>query len=55
MDDLDRRLREKYDASVVPGKFFYMPENFRLGISGPVDTTAEGLKRLGLALDELRS
>ncbi len=55
VDDLDRRLREKYDASVVPGKFFYMPENFRLGISGPVDTTAEGLKRLGLALDELRS
>ncbi|MGA8161396.1 MAG: aminotransferase class I/II-fold pyridoxal phosphate-dependent enzyme [Acidobacteriaceae bacterium] len=45
-------LRERYDTSVVPGRFFEMPDHFRLGMGGDVAMTAEGLKRLGAALDE---
>ncbi|HWF90032.1 MAG TPA: aminotransferase class I/II-fold pyridoxal phosphate-dependent enzyme [Pyrinomonadaceae bacterium] len=45
-------LREKYETSVVPGVFFEMPAHFRIGIAGNADLLSEGLKRLGLALDE---
>jgi aspartate/methionine/tyrosine aminotransferase len=45
-------LRERYDTSVVPGRFFEMPDHFRIGIGGDPEMTAEGLKRLALALDE---
>ncbi len=48
-------LREKYETSVVPGKFFEMPEHFRVGIGGDTETLAEGLRRLATALDELAS
>lgn len=46
-------LRERYETSVVPGRFFEMPEHFRMGMGGDVAMTAEGLKRLGAALDEV--
>src|ERR1041385_1040572 len=48
-------LREKYETSVVPGVFFEMPAHFRIGIAGNADLLSEGLKRIGLALDERRS
>ncbi len=47
-------LREKYETSVVPGSFFEMPAHFRIGMGGDSETFAEGLDRLGEALDELR-
>lgn len=46
-------LREKYATSVVPGRFFEMPEHFRIGISGETQSVAAGLERLGKALDQL--
>jgi aspartate/methionine/tyrosine aminotransferase len=45
-------LREKYETSVVPGVFFEMPAHFRIGIAGDTDVLLEGLKRLGLTLDD---
>jgi aspartate/methionine/tyrosine aminotransferase len=51
--DLCRLLREKYDTSVVPGMFFGLPENVRVGLGCEVGIFAEGIHRLGLALDEL--
>ena len=51
---LDDHLRERHDASVVPGKWFEMPDHFRVGFGYPTDLFAEGLNRLGAALDDLR-
>ena len=45
-------LREKYETSVVPGRFFGMPQHFRVGIGGDPEMTRAGLDRLGAALDE---
>jgi aspartate/methionine/tyrosine aminotransferase len=47
-------LKEKFETSVVPGRFFEMPEHFRIGIGSDSGTLSEGLNRLGLALDEWR-
>jgi len=44
-------LMTKYETSIVPGKYFDMPEHFRIGIGGAADMTAEGLTRLGQALN----
>jgi aspartate/methionine/tyrosine aminotransferase len=52
-DDLVKLLSEKYETSVVPGRFFEMPQHFRIGIGCDSETLKEGLERLGLALDEV--
>jgi hypothetical protein len=51
---LDAMLRERFDASVVPGRWFEMPNHFRVGLGLPTDELEEGLIRLGSALDELK-
>jgi aspartate/methionine/tyrosine aminotransferase len=48
-------LREKYETSVVPGRFFEAPEHFRIGIGGETEMVREGLSRVAAALDELAS
>jgi aspartate/methionine/tyrosine aminotransferase len=45
-------LRDRHESSVVPGRFFEMPDHFRIGIGGDPAMTAEALKRLAAALDE---
>jgi hypothetical protein len=47
-------LREHYDAAVVPGRWFEMPDHFRIGFGLPTDDFEEGLKRLGAGLDDLK-
>ena len=54
-EELCQLLREKYETSVVPGKFFEMPAHFRVGIAGDTGVLEEGLQRLGDALDELNA
>jgi aspartate/methionine/tyrosine aminotransferase len=46
-------LRDKYETSVVPGRFFEAPEHFRIGVGGNTEDVREGLARIGAALDEL--
>lgn len=53
VEELCALLREKYETSVVPGRFFEMPEHFRIGIGCDGEVLAEGLNRLASALDEL--
>jgi aspartate/methionine/tyrosine aminotransferase len=48
-----RLLREKFETSVVPGKFFEMPQHFRLGIGGETAELKSGLEKLGKALNAL--
>lgn len=51
---LDALLRERYDTAVVAGRWFEMPEHFRLGFALPEKDFDEALGRLGAALDELQ-
>ena len=51
---LDDHLRERYDTSVVAGRWFEMPDHFRVGFAIPTEDFEEGLTRLGLALDDLQ-
>ena len=45
------RVRDEFETSVVPGRFFGMPEHFRIGLGVDPEMFAEGLRRLELALD----
>ena len=53
VDELCTRLREQHETTIVPGRFFEMPEHFRLGFTGETETLKTGLERLHHALDEL--
>jgi aspartate/methionine/tyrosine aminotransferase len=48
---LDALLRERFDTSIVPGRWFEAPDRFRIGIGGPTELVEEGLRRLGAGLD----
>ncbi|HEX8842303.1 MAG TPA: pyridoxal phosphate-dependent aminotransferase [Sphingomicrobium sp.] len=52
-EQLDTLLRVRYDAALVPGRWFEMPDHFRVGFGIPTDDFEEALRRLGAALDEL--
>ncbi|HYL64602.1 MAG TPA: pyridoxal phosphate-dependent aminotransferase [Candidatus Methylomirabilis sp.] len=45
-------LRQEYETTVVPGRFFEMPQHFRIGIGGDTATLKVGLERLSAALDK---
>jgi aspartate/methionine/tyrosine aminotransferase len=45
-------LLEKYETSVVPGRFFEAPSHFRIGVGGETENVREGLARMSAALDE---
>jgi hypothetical protein len=51
---LDDHLRQHYDTSVVAGRWFDMPDHFRLGFYPHPDDFEEALARLGRALDDLK-
>jgi aspartate/methionine/tyrosine aminotransferase len=53
VDEFLASLRSKYKTSAVPGKFFEMPDHFRIGMGVNTEMFAEGLRRIGMALDEL--
>ena len=44
------RLRMEFETSAVPGRFFEMPDHFRIGMGVNTKMFAEGLNRLGRAL-----
>ena len=54
-EELFTLLREKYETSVVPGRFFESPSHFRIGLGGDTESLTEGLRRLGAALDEIKT
>jgi aspartate/methionine/tyrosine aminotransferase len=54
VEALCTRLRERYETTVVPGRFFGAPRHFRIALGGEPPTLEGGLERLGRALDETR-
>ena len=44
------RLRSQFDTSAVPGRFFEMPDHFRIGMGMKTEMFAEGLNRISRAL-----
>lgn len=55
VDALCDLLRDKYETTVVPGRFFEMADHFRIGLGCEKEIFAAGIERLGQALDEIGS
>jgi aspartate/methionine/tyrosine aminotransferase len=51
-DAFCKHLREKYETSAVPGRFFGTPERVRIGIGNSNDEVEEGLRRVSAALGD---
>jgi aspartate/methionine/tyrosine aminotransferase len=51
-DGFCQHLRDRHETSVVPGRFFEMPDSFRIGIGMETGTLREGLARLGAAAED---
>jgi aspartate/methionine/tyrosine aminotransferase len=49
-DDFLGRLRTKFDTSAVPGRYFEMPDHFRIGMGVNTEMFAAGLDRIDHAL-----
>jgi aspartate/methionine/tyrosine aminotransferase len=50
VEELLQLLRAKFETTVVPGRFFEMPDHFRIGMGVDHQMFAEGLRRLAKAL-----
>ncbi len=50
VDEFLARLCQEHDTSAVPGRFFGMPDHFRIGMGVNTEMFGEGLRRIGLAL-----
>jgi aspartate/methionine/tyrosine aminotransferase len=48
------RLRSEFDTSAVPGRFFEMPDHFRIGMGVNTEMFAEGLNRISRAVERLK-
>jgi aspartate/methionine/tyrosine aminotransferase len=44
------RLRAEFETSAVPGRFFEMPDHFRIGMGVDTEMFAEGLNHIGRAV-----
>ena len=44
------RLRDEYETTAVPGRFFELPNHFRIGMGVDSEMFREGLRRISLAL-----
>jgi aspartate/methionine/tyrosine aminotransferase len=51
-EEFCRFVRERYETSVVPGRFFEMPEHFRVGMAGDPEMTRAGVRLLSAALGD---
>ena len=50
VEELCSLLLDRYETSVVPGRYFERPQHLRIGLAGDTEMTREGLARLGEAL-----
>jgi len=52
VDQFLDRLRNEYQTTAVPGRFFEMPNHFRIGMGVNTEMFGEGLRRIGKCLAE---
>jgi aspartate/methionine/tyrosine aminotransferase len=50
VDEFLERLRTEFETSAVPGRFFEMPDHFRIGMGVNTEMFAEGLNRISRTL-----
>ena len=53
VETLCQTLRDDYETTVVPGRFFEMPQHFRVGFCDDTATLQQGLANLHAALQEM--
>ncbi len=51
-DELCAMLRNDFDTSVVPGRFFELPDRFRIGVGTPTESVQAALQQLRQGLDQ---
>jgi aspartate/methionine/tyrosine aminotransferase len=54
VDALCELLRNEFETSVVPGRFFECPDRFRIGVGGETESVRESLRQLACGLDRFR-
>jgi aspartate/methionine/tyrosine aminotransferase len=55
VDALCHALREQFDVSVVPGRFFESDDRFRIGVGTPTDSVQQALAQFGRGLDRYKA
>lgn len=50
---LDTLLRDRFETSIVPGRWFEAPQHFRVGLGGRTEDLAKAIDRLDAGLDAL--
>jgi aspartate/methionine/tyrosine aminotransferase len=55
VEDLCRLLREEFETSIVPGRFFEDPQRFRVGVGTPTELVKEALQQFSRGLDRYKA
>lgn len=55
VEPLWRMLREEFEVSVVPGRFFESPDRFRMGVGTPTQSVMDALQQFSRGLDRYRA
>ncbi len=48
-------LRNDFETTVVPGRFFETPDRFRVGVGTPTESVRAALEQLGRGLDQYKA
>jgi aspartate/methionine/tyrosine aminotransferase len=52
VDEFCDFLRDEFETTVVPGRFFEAPDHFRIGVGGPANVLERGLEQIAGALEK---
>src|SRR5205807_55906 len=54
-DEFCKLLRNDFETTVVPGRFFESPDRFRVGVGTPTESVRAALEQLGRGLDRYKT
>jgi len=55
VDGLCTLVRDQFETSIVPGRFFEDPERFRIGVGSPTESVKEALQQFSRGLDRFKA